>query len=226
MLVACRRPQKLVKQLQLWGLIQSSLGLYFLIDAHFQCFLQISVFPIPVQNIKKPINKLFIFWFIRCCGTGQSVLVSLCLPRCMFCCFHSAHPLWPGVQRGCSERCVSHQVRQDAHWLLAADRSHPGQSAVGELTFSLAPWPWWEVKCVAGSSQHWHSRTRRRNERRRRRRRKRTGPEGERFSWPVTPVPILLSTPLRLESWQPLLAGLHRVSHARTLSRLLLQSQK
>lgn len=85
--------------------------------------------------------------------------------------FHSAHPLWPGVQRRRSERCVSHQVRQDAHWLLAADRSRCGQSAVGKLTFLLAPWPWWEVKCVAGSSQHWHSRMRRRSERRRRRRR-------------------------------------------------------
>lgn len=40
------------------------------------------------------------------------------------------------------------------------------------------------------------------------------------------PSCFLLSTPLRLESWQPLLAGLHHVSHARTLSSLLLQSQK
>lgn len=124
----------------------------------------------------------------------------------MFCCFHSAHPLWPGVQKGCSEQCVSHQVHQDAHWLPTADRSHPGQSAVGKLTFLLAPWPWWEVKCVAGSSQHWHSTMRRRSERRRR---KRTRPEGERFCWPVTRVPVLVS-PL-----SPPLAGVMTASLGR-----------
>lgn len=39
---------------------------------------------------------------------------------------------------------------------------------------------------MAGSSQYWHSGMRRR------RRRKRTRPQGERFSWLVTPVPVLL----------------------------------
>lgn len=47
---------------------------------------------------------------------------------------------------------------------------------------------------MAGSSQHWHSRMRRRGVRRRQRERKRTRPEGKRFSWPVTPVPGLLSS--------------------------------
>lgn len=141
---------------------------------------------------------------------------SLCLPCGMFCCFHSAHPFWPVVQRGCSEQCVSHQVRQDAHWLLAADRSYPGQSAVGKLTFSLAPWPWWEVKCMAGSSQYWHSRMRRR---------KRTRPEGERFSWPVTPVPVLLS-PLNSSSAGVMTASLGRFTLCFTCKDPLVSSFK
>lgn len=123
-------------------------------------------------------------FFYFCCGPVQSVLVCFCLEWSGLCCFRHAHPLWPGVLWGRSEQCVSHQVRQDAHWPPVADRSHPGQSAVGELTFSMPPWPWWEVKCVAGSSQHRHS-----GLMGRRWQSKRTRPEAGRFSWPVTPVP-------------------------------------
>lgn len=152
-----------------------------------------------LNKLESHVNKLCIHLVITLLQDWTVCSLLAALHVLLF--FPLACPLWPVVRRGRSKRCVSHQVRQDAHWLPAADRSHPGQSAVGELTFSLAPWPWWEVKCVAGSSQYWHSRTRRRRRRNNRRtRKKRTRPEGERFSWPLTPVPVLLP-PLNSFDW-------------------------
>ena len=80
----------------------------------------------------------------------------------------------------------------------------------------------WLVAVSTGTAGR--KRRRRRRRRNKKKGRGRTRPEGERFSWPVTPVPVLLFSSQLLFGWShdslpwP---GLHRVSHATTLSHSL-----
>lgn len=150
----CRRPQESVQQMR--GLIQFSPELCQLISNVF------SVVFFKVLNIKTHLIEF------QSCSSGQSAF------HLGFFFFYNFHPLLHG---GRSERRASHQARQDAHWPLLADCARPGQSDVAALTFSLPPWPWWEVKCVAGSSQYWHSRLRWR--------RRKRGEENHAAGWEV-----------------------------------------
>lgn len=182
-------------------------------------FLHISIFSDLGLNIKKPVNKLFNFCFSCCCGTGQSVLVSLCYWCCMLCCFHSGllcrEDAWSGM---CHIRCVRMPIGY-----RPPTGAIPANQLSASWPFFWRPdpdgrWSLWLVAVSTGTAG-WGGK----------------GGGGEKGpSWRVRdflgqsllfPSSFLLSTHLQLESWQALLATIHCVSHAETNSPLLLQSQ-
>lgn len=110
MLVACRRPQELVQQLQLWGLIQSSVGLYLLIDAHFHFYRspyfqfkcrilksQLINFSFFGSYIAAGLDNLFLFLFV--CRAACFVVFTLRILSSLVC----REDAWSSV---CHIRCV------------------------------------------------------------------------------------------------------------------------
>lgn len=116
--------------------LAGALPLQCTIDACFRCVLHVCLH-LKLRILNSGLINVSIF--DSCIAAGLDSLFWFLFVRSAARVVVFAEPLWPVVRRGRSERCVSHQVRQDAHWLPAADYSHPGQSAVGELTFSLLP---------------------------------------------------------------------------------------
>lgn len=154
---------------------------------------------------------------MRCCGTGQSVLVSLCV--CRAACFVVFTLLiLPGLlcredarSSVCHIRCVRMPI---GYWLPTG--AIPANQLSASWPFRWRPdpdgrWSVWLVAVSTGTAGRGGE--------------KGPGRRARDFLGQslLFLSLFLLSTTLQLESWQLLLAALHCVSHAKNL---LLQSQK
>lgn len=220
MLVACRRPQELVQTLQLWGLIHSSLGLYLIIDAyswyfcahlHIFYFFKLRILKSQLINFFGPhiaagLDSLFLFLFV---SRAACFVVSTLPILSGLVCREDAPS---GV---CHIRCVRMPIgyrpptgaipanQLSASWPFRWCPDPDGRWSVWLVAVSTGTAGWGGGMRGGGGGGV-----------------KRTRPEGEKFSWPVTPVPVLLS-PLNSSSAGVMTASLGRFTPCFTCNNSL-----